>query len=106
MQPVSPERLSALPDASFQRRSFLEIRVSDEGIGIPEEHLQDIFERFYRVETGLTRETSGLGLGLTICKHLVALHQGRIWAERRPAGGSVFHLWLPTEAQPAATLAR
>jgi signal transduction histidine kinase len=97
VQPVSRERLAALPDPSFKPRPFLEICVCDEGIGIPEEHLEAIFSRFYRVETGLTRETSGLGLGLTICKHLVALHQGRIWAERRPTGGSVFHLWLPAE---------
>ncbi len=106
VQPISPALLSALPDASFQTRSFLEIRVSDEGIGIPEEHLEAIFERFYRIETGLTRETNGLGLGLTICKYLVSLHQGRIWAERRPERGSVFHLWLPTEVQGAAPLAQ
>lgn len=51
--------------------------------------------RFYRVDTSLTREVNGLGLGLTICEYLVALHQGRIWAESCTAGGSAFHLWLP-----------
>ncbi len=45
-------------------------------LGIPGEHLERIFEHFFRVDTRLTREASGLGLGLTVCKHLVALHQG------------------------------
>lgn len=75
--------------------SFLEICVCDFGVGIPDTSLQRIFERFYRVDTSLTREVNGLGLGLTVCEYLVALHQGRIWAESCTAGGSAFHLWLP-----------
>lgn len=76
---------------------FLEICVCDYGLGIPSEHLERIFERFYRVDTRLTREVNGLGLGLTMCKYLVALHHGRIWAESCPDGGSAFHVWLPME---------
>jgi signal transduction histidine kinase len=79
---------------------YLEICVCDYGIGIPEAHLTRVFERFHRVDTSLTREGSGLGLGLTICQYLVALHQGHIWAESCPAGGSAFHLLLPV-AEPA-----
>jgi signal transduction histidine kinase len=60
-----------------------------------EEHLGRIFEHFYRVDTRLTREVYGLGLGLTVCHRLVTLHQGRIWAESCPDGGSAFHIWLP-----------
>lgn len=79
----------------LQGPSFLEICICDFGLGIPDESLQRIFERFYRVDTRLTREVNGLGLGLTVCEYLVALHQGRIWAESCAAGGSAFHLWLP-----------
>jgi signal transduction histidine kinase len=75
--------------------SFLEICVCDVGLGIPEGDLGRIFAPFYRVDTGLTRERYGLGLGLTACKHLVSLHQGRLWAETCPEGGSAFHVWLP-----------
>lgn len=81
--------------------AYLEICICDFGLGIPQEHLERIFAHFYRVDTRLTREVYGLGLGLTICQHLVALHQGRIWAESCPEGGSAFHVWLPCEAVPA-----
>ena len=51
------------------------------------------------MDTRLTRETSGLGLGLTICKYLVERHHGIIWAQSCPAGGSAFHVWLPVEEE-------
>ncbi|HTK10905.1 MAG TPA: HAMP domain-containing sensor histidine kinase, partial [Ktedonobacteraceae bacterium] len=76
---------------------FVEICVRDIGIGIASEHLKPIFDPFYRVDSRLTRESNGLGLGLTMCKHLVTLHQGYIWAESCPGGGSAFHIWLPSE---------
>jgi signal transduction histidine kinase len=78
---------------------MLEICVCDHGVGIPPDHLERIFDRFHRVDTRLTRETSGVGLGLTICKLLVELHEGVIWAESCPAGGSAFHVWLPMEEE-------
>lgn len=93
IQPIPPAQTSQ--GNEHQTASFLEICVCDYGVGIPNEHLEHIFERFYRVDTSLTREVNGLGLGLAICAHLVALHQGRIWAESCAAGGSAFHLWLP-----------
>jgi signal transduction histidine kinase len=74
---------------------FWELCVRDSGIGIPPEHLERIFEPFYRVDTRLTREQYGLGVGLAACRHLVRLHHGRIWAESCPDGGSAFHVWLP-----------
>ncbi|HLX59135.1 MAG TPA: ATP-binding protein, partial [Ktedonobacteraceae bacterium] len=77
-------------------RKMLEICVTDTGLGIPIEHLERIFDRFHRVDTRLTREVNGLGLGLAICKHIVELHQGVIWAENRPHGrGSAFYVQLP-----------
>ncbi len=86
-------------------RHMLEICVCDHGVGIPAEHLERIFDRFHRVDTRLTRETSGLGLGLTICKYLVELHDGLIWAESCPAGGSAFHVWLPVEEEETSLAA-
>ncbi len=82
-------------------RKMLEILVCDNGLGIPIEHLERIFDRFHRVDTRLTREVSGLGLGLTICKRVVEMHDGLIWAENRPNGtGSVFHVRLPIDDFP------
>ena len=77
-------------------QNMLEICVSDEGQGIPADQLEHIFTRFHRVDTRLTREDNGLGLGLAICKHIVELHHGVIWAESNPGGkGSAFYLRLP-----------
>jgi signal transduction histidine kinase len=81
-----------------QRRSMLELCVCDTGMGIAPEHLERIFERFYRVDMGLTREVNGLGLGLAICKRIVELHDGMIWAESLLEGGSIFHVLLPLAA--------
>lgn len=75
--------------------SFLEICLCDYGVGIPPEQLEPIFHPFHRVDTRLTREVNGVGLGLALCYRLIALHGGRIWAESCQAGGSAFHLWLP-----------
>ncbi|HEX2914964.1 MAG TPA: ATP-binding protein [Chloroflexia bacterium] len=73
------------------------ITVQDNGPGIPPDLTERIFERFYQVESGLERSSSGVGLGLAICRGLVAAHGGRIWAENRIDGqsGAVFHIWLP-----------
>jgi signal transduction histidine kinase len=101
VQPVSEARMLSASAHTPDLSSFLEICVCDFGIGIPDEHLERIFERFYRVDTSLTREVNSLGLGLTVCRHLVALHHGRIWAESCPAGGSAFHVWLPI-AEPTS----
>ncbi len=95
---VRAESTMAGPSAKITRH-MLEICVCDHGVGIPPEHLERIFERFHRVDIRLTRETSGLGLGLTICKYLVELHEGLIWADSCPAGGSAFHVWLPLEEE-------
>ena len=82
-------------------RKMLEILVCDNGMGIPAEHLERIFDRFHRVDTRLTREVNGLGLGLAICKRIVEMHDGIIWAENRPKGaGSVFHVRLPIDEIP------
>ena len=82
------------------RRSDGEIQISvrDTGVGIPAEHLPHIFDRFYRVDKSRARLHGGSGIGLTIAKHLVEAHAGRIWAESDGDGkGSVFNFTLPVE---------
>ena len=71
--------------------------VADQGVGIPEEHQAQIFERFYRVD-GTRRRVSGTGLGLAICKRIVEAHGGRIWVESEPGVGSTFYFSLPVES--------
>lgn len=78
-------------------RSGYEIIVSitDQGIGIPSEYIDKVFDRFYRLESGIARRMGGTGLGLSICKGIVEQHGGKIWAESIPEGGSKFRFSLP-----------
>jgi two-component system phosphate regulon sensor histidine kinase PhoR len=73
----------------------VEFFVRDNGPGIPPADLPHIFERFYRVEKGRSRETGGTGLGLSIVKHIAQLHGGRVWAENRQGSGLVVYVRLP-----------
>lgn len=70
----------------------VEIRVIDHGIGIPKEAQARIFERFYRVDKGRSRELGGTGLGLAIVKHIALLHGGSITLDSEPGSGSTFTL--------------
>ena len=72
--------------------------ISDTGVGIPDEHLINIFDRFYRVDKSRSRAHGGSGIGLTIAKHLVEAHGGKIWVESEGKNkGSVFSFTLPLE---------
>lgn len=85
------------PDAPVVKLPCLIVSVADSGIGIPEAELDNIFNRFYRVNSKLTRTTPGAGLGLYICNIIVEAHNGRIWARNRLQGGSIFSFSLPVE---------
>ncbi|WP_060687204.1 HAMP domain-containing sensor histidine kinase [Ardenticatena maritima] len=88
------------------QRTFVRIRVEDTGIGIPAEHLPKLFEAFYMVDASDTRKVGGSGLGLSIVKHLVEMHGGRIEVESTVGVGSTFTFTLPVwrwaQSTPAA----
>jgi two-component system sensor histidine kinase VicK len=73
----------------------IQVAVSDQGIGIPQDQLDRIFERFYQIDSSLKRQFEGTGLGLTIAKRIVEAHGGRIWVKSRLGKGSVFYFDIP-----------
>lgn len=73
--------------------------VADTGAGIAQDQLERIFGRFYQVEPHMTRRYEGMGLGLSIARDLVGLHNGRIWVESQPGKGSNFYVALPLVKQ-------
>jgi two-component system phosphate regulon sensor histidine kinase PhoR len=76
--------------------------VVDSGLGIPEQHLPRLTERFYRVSTSRSRESGGTGLGLAIVKHVLLIHQGRLEIESEMGKGSIFRCVLPGSRVQAA----
>lgn len=71
------------------------LKVSDNGIGIPKNHHERLFERFYRVDSGRSRDAGGTGLGLAIVKHIINIHNGKISLESREEEGTTFTVKLP-----------
>ncbi len=80
-----------------KKRTGLTVHTTDNGPGIPSQLVERVFDRFYQIEGGHERSSSGVGLGLAICRGFIEAHGGRIWAENRADGksGVVFHLWFP-----------
>jgi two-component system sensor histidine kinase KdpD len=94
---------SVLELLAHQDKASVVVEVADRGPGIPLEHVDKIFEKFYRLPR--EREGDGAGLGLAICRGIVEAHGGRIWAENRPGGGSVFRFTIPIEGTPPTVAA-
>ena len=76
------------------------LEVIDTGPGIAEEHREQVFERFYRVDASRSRELGGTGLGLAIARWAVQAHGGHIELETEPGQGSVFRIVLPATTKP------
>ena len=72
------------------------ISVTDEGIGIPPELHQKVFDRFYQIDDPETGHKRGTGLGLSICRGIVEAHDGKIWVESEPRKGAKFSFSIPT----------
>ena len=80
-----------------QTRKDVKITVTDDGIGISDKDIKHIFRRFYQVESHLTRQHGGMGLGLSVAKVMVELHGGKIWAKSTPNKGSQFSFTIPLD---------
>ena len=81
-----------------EERHAIDCEVEDDGSGIPEKDLPHLFERFYRVDKGRSRESGGTGLGLSIVKHVVELHGGSIAVRSELEKGTTFSFTLPYRA--------
>lgn len=82
---------------------WVTVSVSDDGIGMESDELDKIFEKFYRVSTGLVHDVKGSGLGLSIVRHVIDAHQGRVTVQSKPGQGTTFTLYLPTISKGAGS---
>ncbi|MBM5695464.1 cell wall metabolism sensor histidine kinase WalK [Listeria seeligeri] len=78
----------------------IEVSIADEGLGVPDEDLATIFDRFFRVDKARSREMGGTGLGLAIAREVIEAHGGRIWAERNKSKGTIIKFTLPYSDLP------
>jgi two-component system, OmpR family, sensor histidine kinase KdpD len=97
--PGTPVSIRAWPEGGA-----VVVEVADRGPGIPAGQEEAIFGRFYRAPTSETEGGAGSGLGLTICRGIIAAHGGRIWGDSPPAGGAAFRFILPLEGPPMQPL--
>ena len=82
---------------------YIQVSVRDDGLGIPTKDQPRIFERFYQVESHLTRRHGGMGLGLSVAKAMIEMHGGRIWVESVEGKGTNFIFILPLDPAHART---
>jgi two-component system, OmpR family, phosphate regulon sensor histidine kinase PhoR len=95
----TPEGGRVIVSAAEKDSKDIQFSIEDNGIGIPKEDLSRIFERFYRVDKGRSKELGGTGLGLSIVKHLVQAHGGKVWVESQLGKGSTFYFSLPIRTE-------
>ena len=86
---------SPIEISASEQGGEIHVSVADHGQGVPEEYIERIFDKFYRVSGAKQRGTMGTGLGLAVCRGLVEAHGGHIWAENREGGGAIFQFTLP-----------
>ena len=86
-------------DVKYLSGDYIIVSVSDEGIGIREENLVKVFDKFTQIENSLTRKVGGTGLGLPIAKQLIKAHKGAIWCDSEENKGSSFHFAIPVATQ-------
>ena len=89
--------------ADADEQAWVDVVVADEGIGIPADETERVFERFYRVDKARARATGGTGLGLSIVRHVVMNHGGEVMLQTREGVGTTFTLRLPAEQDRAST---
>lgn len=89
------DKKTKIEAGAYIKNEMLNIYVKDNGWGISEEHLPRLFERFYRIDKGRSREEGGTGLGLAIVKHIVNTMKGFIDVESTPDKGSIFNMKIP-----------
>jgi len=82
-----------------QSDGFVTIAITDRGVGIAADEQEKIFEKFYRVSTGLVHDVKGSGLGLSLVKHIVMAHKGKVNVRSKPGEGSTFTIQLPVGDQ-------
>jgi signal transduction histidine kinase len=87
-------------------RDEVVVSVADQGVGIAPEHLNRLFEKFFRIESGMGRHVVGSGLGLPISLTIMESHGGRIWAESQIGEGSTFYFTLPVKGLSQKTMER
>jgi PAS domain S-box-containing protein len=88
-----------------QQGAYVEVWVTDQGVGIPREAIAQLFSKFFRVDNSQTRNIGGTGLGLALVKEIVDAHQGRVWVDSEPGRGSAFFFTLPVAEQALPTVA-
>ena len=91
------EEVNCKEDKTTTTSSWVQVAVEDSGEGIPEEELEHIFDRFYRVDKARERENGGTGLGLAIAKEFIQAHGGVIQVQSKQGGGSCFRIFLPVK---------
>ena len=91
----TPEGGTVSVDVSSDSNDTVRFEIKDSGVGIPEEDISHLFQKFYRVDSTQTREIGGTGLGLYLCRKLVESMQGRIWVESSVGSGSSFFVSIP-----------
>jgi signal transduction histidine kinase len=85
--------------STIPAEKFVQVNISDTGIGIPKEAQEAIFEEFYRVDNPINEKVKGTGLGLSLVKNIIEAHKGIIWVESQPGAGSTFSFLLPLEKE-------